>query len=366
MVLGKGHRVLPTKADLTLSRRRSQGSKGHWILCAVAVVFFAAVWSVGVSLWSHSVMTHEQEKEQAIENVVPERSFRMWLDDRDYLEFSKTLKSCIDKQKCLMHVPEGTTTHRIGILHPPGVFGELFTEFVERVVENHWGNDTDIVLLPTSHVPPYGYGKTHGLTKIIRLSVSPQMTHGVDVILQYSDGKDATLQDLRQVVRQLIRWHCRLSHVAAHTALLTVTLESLVEQSLDIYEAIRDFLNLDHVSPLDRIMDDGRLEVEGLVTSMHDAMNRIHLLLTKLNGESLEPIEDVVHSVIQEELDKTNNLKKWPCLSFWSVGEQSKLEDLTIIAKSVARAFSPNCTAEYSQCGVARDLCEARGDAKCK
>jgi hypothetical protein len=340
-------------------------------VAVIVAIFLAIVWTVGVSLVSHSIVVKDQKqevaKERAMVNVVPGQAFRMWPHDGDYPKFSDTLKDCRPQEnpKCLQHVPEGTTTQRIGLLRPPGTFGDLFTKYVEGVVYYHWSNTTDLVMIPTSHVPPYGYGKTHGYTKIIRLSMSPLMTHGAD-ILQHAQG-NVGMQDLKQVVRQLVRWHCRMSHVAAHTALLTVTLEALVEQAWDTDEKIREFLNLAEKDHAEHLMDDGGLEIEDLMSSLETAMDNVRKLLTKANTEiPQQQIDDVIHSVIQDELDKTDNLSKWPCLSFWSVGDEPNPEALTPLAREVAEAFSPNCTAEYTQCGVKKDRCEESGDAKCK
>jgi hypothetical protein len=288
---------------------------------------------------------------------VPGQAFRMWPDDGDYLKFSDTLKDCRPQEnpKCCQHVPQGTAMQRIGLLRPSGTFGDLFTKFVQNLVYYHWTNTTDLILLiPMSHIPPYGYGKTHGYTKIIRLAVSPLMTHGADLLLQRAKGDEMGIKDLQQVVRQLVRWHCRLSHVAAHTALLTVTLDALVKGARDTDERIRDFLNLDEKAPLGHVvMDDGGLEILDLVASL----DSVRTLLTKVNDEIIpqKQVEDIICSIIQDELDKTDNLNSWPCLSFWSIGEESNPEALTPFARKVAEAFSPNCTGEYVYCGVAHD-----------
>jgi hypothetical protein len=331
-----------------------------------AVIVAIFVWIVGASAFSHCIVVKEEKrevaKEQAIVNVVSRQAFRMWPQDGDYPKFSDTLKDCRPQEnpKCLQHVPESTTTQRIGLLRPPGTFGDMFTKYVEGLVNYYWSNTTDLVLIPTSHVPPYGYGKTHGYTKIIRLAMSPLMTHAADM-LQHAQGS-VGMQDLRQVIRQLVRWHCRLSHVAAHTALLTVTLEALVEEAWDTDEKIRDFLKLAKRSPMEHLVDN-----EVSISSLETAMDSVRKLLTSANNEIPgQQIEDLIHSVIQDELDKTDNLSKWPCLSFWSVGDEPNPEALTLFSREVAKVFSPNCTAEYVQCDVKKDRCEESGDVKCK
>ena len=306
---------------------------------------------------------HDGNAQKADTVSLPADNFHMWPNDGDYPNFSETLKDC--EGKCLEYIPEGTTRERIAVLRPPGAFGDMFTRYVQNVVDYYWSNTTNLVLIPTSHVPPYGYGKTHGFTKIIRLSVSPLMTHGAD--LMGSGDHSVAIQDLKQVARQLVRWHCRLSHVAAHTALLTITFDNMISQAWDTGEQIRDFLKLSPKRNGEQLTDDGFLEVDELVAQLENVMKRITKILAKASdSEFPQPIEDVIHNVIQDELDKTNNLKKWPCLSFWSVGDEPNPETLTPLATHLAKSFSPNCTAEFTQCGVPKDRCEERGDAKCK
>jgi hypothetical protein len=143
-------------------------------------------------------------------------------------------------------------------------------------------------------------------------------------------------------------------------------MENIISQAWDTDERIRDFLKLSSKNDVEQFTDDGFLEVDELVAQMDIAMQSIKKILARANSEVPQPIEDVIHNVIQDELDKTNNLKQWPCLSFWSVGDEPNSEALTPLTKKVAKSFSPNCTAEFTQCGVPKDRCEERGDAKCK
>lgn len=354
-------KVLPTNADATLARRRSR--TGVVTAAVIAFVIVALLLTIGAFLFSRSVTT-QNPNESKLEEALPANAFQSWPNDNDYPKFIDTLKQCLpEKNKhCLKFVPDGATKERIALLRPPGAFGYIFTRFVQDVVDYHWSNTTKLELLPTSHVAPYGYGKTHGFTKIIRLAVSPLMTHGADLL---QGDTEAGIQDLKQVVRQLVRWHCRLSHVAAHTSLLTISIESLISEAWTVNEQIRDFLELAPKSDLEHLMDDGFLENDELLARMENGMKDVRKILQKANSEVAQPIEDVIHDVIQDELDKTDNLKQWPCLSFWSVGDEPNPQALTPRAKEVAASFAPNCTAQYAHCGVPRDRCEERGDPIC-
>ena len=77
------------------------------------------------------------------------------------------------------------------------------------------GADVDLVW--STHVPPYGYGRNHGWTKIVRL-YRDTADHAYS-LLQATGSVDAALVEAQ--TRLLVRWHCRLSHVAAHTKMLS-------------------------------------------------------------------------------------------------------------------------------------------------
>ena len=74
--------------------------------------------------------------------------------------------------------------------------------------------------------------------------------------------------------------------------------------------------------------------------------------IKEVNDKDLKEVE----RVLQQELDSTNGLKKWPCRSFW---------DLNVPLSSLAERLSPNCNAPFTSCGVKRDHCEMNGDARC-
>lgn len=346
-------KVLPSRADAALAKRRSRTRAVTLGVTAFAVTL-ALVWAVGTFLLSNAVTTQASNIART-EEALPVNAFSAWPNDADYPPFSNLLKECRpDKnQKCLQFIPN--KKERIAVMRPPGEFGEMFERFVSNVVDFYSSKTTNLELLPTAHVPPLGYGKTHGYTKIIRLIVSPLMTQVADLL--YSEDEDASVDDFEQVTRQVVRWQCRLNQVAAHTSLLTVTFDSIISQAHSTKENIRDFLNL---QPKDEhLMDDGFLETNDLEL----VMERLQKILLKTNNQISHPIQDFTHQVIQDELDKTNNLQKWPCLSFWSVGDS---KELTSVARKVAAAFAPNCSADFVHCGVARDKCEERGDPICK
>lgn len=77
--------------------------------------------------------------------------------------FHEKIKSCLPERskKCNLYVPEKTTAQRVAVMAPPGKFGVNFFKLLqEMVVQASKTHEVDLELIPTNHVPPYGYGKT--------------------------------------------------------------------------------------------------------------------------------------------------------------------------------------------------------------
>ncbi len=90
----------------------------------------------------------------------------------------------------------------------------------------------DIEILITSHVPVYGYGKSHGFTKLIRFASLPAPVAAYDAYLWSSSrdtNQESSLRDaldemkpgrnieppsadaIGRTLQLVMRWHCRLS-----------------------------------------------------------------------------------------------------------------------------------------------------------
>lgn len=78
-------------------------------------------------------------------------------------DFLRTIKSCIPgvDKKCGMYVAEkGPGKQRIAVISPPGQQGNMLWKSVQKVVKLHekvLNQVAPLELIPTSHVPPYGY-----------------------------------------------------------------------------------------------------------------------------------------------------------------------------------------------------------------
>ena len=162
------------------------------------------------------------------------------------------------KRECLRHVPLGrrpgrhkiedgldleermnAQRPRIGILTPPGFVSEGFAWWIGDAVGST-GNDIlmDVEVIHTSRVPVYGYGKSHGFTKLIRLVTLPLSLASYDAYLKASsmivEGKNERNKDeklrgvldemklvrklsppsadsIGRILQLILRWHFRVS-----------------------------------------------------------------------------------------------------------------------------------------------------------
>jgi hypothetical protein len=242
---------------------------------------------------------------------------------------------------------------------------------------------------------PYGYGKNHGYTRIIRIVPQPLLLGATDTLraaLQSSSSlsmNEITLNDLKAALRQQIRYHCRLNHVAAHTAMWTIGVEDFVEIERPwLVETAQGFFGLD--SDQEDLFNEVNAEYESAGADDDDESNhgfiegeddddslaklsqiyaegsRVMGLLQIKVKNATNDIFKILDDVLLDEMRLSKNLTAWPCESFWTVGEPGNRLEISPIISSISKAMSPNCTAPHTSCFVKKDKCEARGDGKCK
>lgn len=264
--------------------------------------------------------------------------------------FTQTLKQCTERS-CKRFNPDETRPNlkRVAYIHTGTKASlELFNVMKEafRLVDI----EKNIDLIKTSHVPALGYGKSHGWTQIIRVMHSPLLLETLET-MEFHKGQKIQLQEATdlsiatQGMRQIVRHHCRLSQVAAHTALYNIDLTS-DDISKRVMQMMEEILGKD-------------LKSSGLNSFLEKAMPNI----SKMNSKHSVDTEymNAFTNILQDELDSTNGLKKWPCRSFWDINE------ITQDATKLAQEFVPECNAEFVKCTVQFDVCEMNGGAKkCK
>ena len=107
----------------------------------------------------------------------------------------------------------------------------------------------------------------------------------------------------------------------------------------------------------DRIQDVNAYLSQALSVPLSDIAIQLRGIVTEKDLEDLK-------EVLQNELDSTDNLKKWPCKSLWDL--EGLQEDGSDVTSRMAKKLVPDCSAPFTTCGVKRDRCEERGDVLCK
>jgi hypothetical protein len=403
----------------TRKQQRRKHQQRSWdallagLVAAVAFVSLMSIFGPTILLAGHpknnaSILINSNDNnnnavQDSIRRMNKPRPVTVEVDDLDHESlFRKVTKSClpIESKKCGEYVPDpiiGTNkpkVQRVAILAPPGDLSGSLMNRVERIVQDHNKVSSkegilSIELVTTSHVPPYGYGKSHGYTKIIRLIPEPLLLEVADaltaVLFPGESHTQFTVSDVKAALRMILRFHCRLSHVAAHTALLSVKFMDLLADPIGTTQIIRNFLSPSTSRPNARApngnnkvdADSNEIAEEFSIDDDQSSLMDAELaygsqILTHIQLQSLDggrnrtvgrSIMDVLDQVLLDEFKKTKDMTAWPCLSFWASNDNA--EPLSDITKRLAQKLSPNCDDRYNTCFVKRDLCEFNGDALC-
>ena len=235
-----------------------------------------------------------------------------------------------------------------------------------------------------------------------------------------------TLDDLKAALRMILRFHCRLSHVAAHTSLLSVNFMEFLTNKAKTFTDVHRFLvpkndtspqrphrhqnpnqqlrvgdddanNAEGGGEQDEADDDILAEVEADLDLDQSTLYEVleeqgSQIMTRMQKELLvgsgsgvdstgqqqqqqqqkqQHINDILNQVLLDELELTKNMTKWPCPSFWAVGDTrpdtaAATQQLSPLIQRLARELSPDCDNDpFASCFVARDKCEAKGDGIC-
>lgn len=336
-------------------------------------------------------------------------------------------------RECLRFVPLGKNyiqnqsrkqKPRIGIMAPPGIICDSLSLWIADVLTHTQAiggtstDNIDLEIIPTSHVPVYGYGKSHGFTKLIRFVVLPLPLAVLDAYLWARNGASSTAllssvssflstdppseEVLALILRQIMRWHCRLSHVSAHTSMLTVTLDEILNEPETLLNKILRFVWRDDWEWEGKGNDKkGAMENGGEnedANNLKDTTNTVFSseykedssfgILLQRTSAILEQIEfaksspsmiskegfqRALENAFHDEMKLSKDLTKWPCPSFWEGiddvdhGDVERNQDVAVL-RHLATQMLPNCNDKdpFIRCTVNRDRCEVAGDSKCK
>ncbi len=185
-------------------------------------------------------------------------------------------------------------------------------------------------------------------------------------------------------LRQIVRWHCRLSHVAAHTLMYNINISDSTHDmnnnnvfETGVLKAVRAIIADigKDITAMDGDITEEKMEkVEDFVVGLELRKEEASSVRKHAQGHATSHLVDTIHSkpnlleeyqnILQDELDSTNNLKKWPCPSFHLLEEKQVAEGS--LSSKLGKVLSPECDTPYTTCFVNKDKCEHRGDGLCK
>lgn len=171
-----------------------------------------------------------------------------------------------------------------------------------------------------------------------------------------------------------MRWHCRLSHVAAHTALLTGILRIIFPHLIKRLHLTWHFLFAVYA---DQLIAKPVTELEKMLTFAGHKPDRDSLLgaikehmpvlaaewddlaiirasfgnMSTVSPADLDALFSRAVAALQKEMVESQNLTKWPCKSFRDFKDKSVIEQLPLKVKSLAA----DCAAKHVKCSVRYD-----------
>ncbi|KAL7505693.1 hypothetical protein ACHAWX_000626 [Stephanocyclus meneghinianus] len=292
-------------------------------------------------------------------------------------------------RECLRYVPKNNSKPRIGIMITPGFVSERLGMWISHTLKEmskRTGNELEILL--TSHVPVYGYGKSHGYSKLIRITLPLPLTLGDAFLYEKSDNSSAgermlvkigspTKSELETLLKLIMRWQCRLSHVSAHTSMITVDYNNVLEDPMVAMEKALKFVfsndwewdgeekkawkDINSKEELTDIIYSVISDTKSYLDLMLDEAN---LILEELANKFQTITADVlsvsttVQNAFEEEMNQSKDMTVWPCPSFWLGVEKLKFNSLLV----------PECRDGHPwiKCTINRDKCEVKEDPECK
>eukprot|EP01039_Chlorochromonas_danica_P000576 gene576-620_t len=268
-------------------------------------------------------------------NILPNEAF-----------LSSTYKSCLGKYCLDVDYKDamGSPITRIGLLSPEDGWTPL--KDILLLLQSLSDSKTRIEVVSSSHVPPYGYGRNHGWSRIIRLADRIPLQASRMIEQENSSPlvvDERVLKQYATQVRQLTRWHCRLNHVAAHSTMLTIYVEDLIARPITEIQRLASFAGI-------RASD---ADIRNLLESKFPSFLEFLTSSSHRSSPSLKHLQTVSEETIKDELLLSKNLTEWPCRSF------KELEDAGIVLqKSRYFKLAANCSLPYVKCTIRFDLRE--------
>jgi hypothetical protein len=242
--------------------------------------------------------------------------------------FEASIKSCLGSGCFDERSVKEANTMRIGLLSPDLHGIDNVLELIKAAGKKA-NLEKGRTLEVNSHVPAYGYGKNHGWSRIVRF-VTKVPEHSYALLSK--QGAPSRDKYSRQI-KQFVRWHCRLNHVAAHTAMLSVFVEDLKARPVVELYKILSFMGIRPSQP----------DIEAAINQLGaSTMARL------AENEGAVP-QNLVTAAADALQETTARLSKWPCDSF---------KDLELDGDKLPIHYTQlaaDCDSEHVTCSVGVD-----------
>jgi hypothetical protein len=239
-------------------------------------------------------------------------------------QFESTIKSCLGRY-CMDEVfGDDGEIKRYGLLAP---FLSPEIQYIKKLVSRLKAKGYEIEL--TKHVPPYGYGRNHGWSRIVRFIDNVPLSAFHQLLQVTNSSSISNKKVFAAQVRALARWHCRLNHVAAHTSMLTVHLDSFERNPISTMQNILSFINAKDIPSIIQSLDTNAL-------SQKKSLLALPMELAILADETLE-----------DELRISKNLTRWPCRNFKELSADLLVQPYYELAAGCSSSKYVKCSVQY-------------------
>jgi hypothetical protein len=296
-------------------------------------------------------------------------------------------------RECLRFVQKNSKP-RVGIMITPGFITNALGHWFEIALLHVMGGSVDsnqIEVIVNHHVPVYGYGKSHGFSKLIRITL-PLPLAIMDAFLYEKlreETQDSAVEaldssmlkreliptksEIASIIKLVMRWQCRLSHVSAHTSMISVSLNDVLKDPISTLQQIIQFVfsnnweweggntqvwkDIDAKKEASEFVD---WETTRIVENeSKQLLNKISLVQEQVENalDTKGELAAAVQDGFKEEMELSEDMSHWPCPSFWAGVEQLKMNS----------ALVPDCRDDHPwiKCTINRDKCEVKKDPEC-
>ena len=217
------------------------------VLIAVMVLVLGLAWTIGL-LWFSLTMNMKDNKSASASqdnnnaDQPPPFIVKLWPSDSSASELDALLTDC---PACAPK--RGDPPARVLIVRPPGQFGDIMTEFVQKYLEE---SATEI----SSSAAPLNDAFPEEYDVLIHIATLPLLLEAFDVLLTAAEPTKAllTADDVLAVVQHLVKWHCRVAAHASQTKSSVLTLDPTISYPLLSENILQHLYNNTQQVPIPR------------------------------------------------------------------------------------------------------------------